>query len=760
METHVLGFPRIGAKRELKHALEKYWKAEIAESELIRTATKLKLRHWADQDNQGLSLITVGDFSLYDQVLDTIAMLGAVPKRFKWQGDSVDWTTYFCMARGNAEANLPAMEMTKWFDTNYHYIVPEFSESLEIKLASTKILDDVKLAKRIGYRSKPVLVGPLTFLCLSKETDTCNRWSFLDDIVSVYEQLLNLLGEQCEWIQIDEPILCTDLCQEAIEAFPGVYKRLNKASGDAKLMLATYFGPLRENLELATSLDCDALHVDLVRAEEQLKEVLDYLPEETILSAGIVDGRNVWKNDLEHSIDVLKPAMQKLGHERLMVGSSCSLLHSPVDLEQETELPDELKNWMAFAIQKCEEVVTIRDALCGENVAEKLAANRQAIQHRRESPLCVNQEVRQRAASVNSEMLQRNRTYAERKTIQREHYKPPLFPTTTIGSFPQTKEIRQKRRQYQTGNLTKEEYEAFLRSEIQNAIQIQEELGLDILVHGEPERNDMVEYFGRQLAGFCFTQNGWVQSYGSRCVKPPIIYGDVSRPEAMTVEWIRYAQSLTKRPMKGMLTGPVTILCWSFVRDDLPRSEVCKQIALAIRDEVMDLQKANIRLIQIDEAALREGMPLRECDANDYLRWAVDCFRLTASGVDDATQIHTHMCYSEFNKIIESIAEMDADVISIEASRSNMELLSAFQHFEYPNEIGPGVYDIHSPRVPSVEEIFKLLQAALKVVPVERLWINPDCGLKTRQWPETRQALQNMVEAAKLLRKEQSMAPA
>lgn len=760
METHVLGFPRIGAKRELKHALEKYWKAEIGESVLMQTSIRLKIRHWADQNAQGLSLMTVGDFSLYDQVLDTIAMLGAVPKRFKWQGDSVDLTTYFCMARGNVDANLSAMEMTKWFNTNYHYIVPEFSESLEIKLASTKILEDVKFAKGTGYRPKPVLVGPLTFLCLGKETDRCNRWSFLDDIVSVYEQQLKLLGEQCEWIQIDEPILCTDLCQEAIDAFPQVYQRLSQASGSAKLMLATYFGPLRENLELATSLDCDALHVDLVRAEEQLEEVLDHLPEETILSAGIVDGRNVWKNDLEHSIDVLKPALQKLGRERLMVSSSCSLLHSPVDLEQETELSDELKDWMAFAIQKCEEVVTIRDALCGENVDEKLAINRQAIQRRRESPLCVNQKIRQRAASVTPEMLQRNQPYAERKTIQNKHYEHPLFPTTTIGSFPQTTEIRQKRRQYQTGDLAKDEYEAFLRSEIQNAIQIQEELGLNVLVHGEPERNDMVEYFGRQLDGFCFTQNGWVQSYGSRCVKPPIIYGDVFRPKAMTVKWIRYALSLTKQPVKGMLTGPVTILCWSFVRDDLPRSEVCKQIALAIRDEVMDLEKANIRLIQIDEAALREGMPLRECDAKDYLRWAVDCFRLTASGVDDATQIHTHMCYSEFNKIIESIAEMDADVISIEASRSNMELLSAFQYFEYPNEIGPGVYDIHSPRIPTVEEIFKLLQAALKVVPAERLWVNPDCGLKTRQWPETRQALQNMVEAAKLLRKEQGVAPA
>lgn len=519
-------------------------------------------------------------------------------------------------------------------------------------------------------------------------------------------------------------------------------------------MLATYFGPLRENLDLAVSLGCDALHVDLVRAEEQLDEVLDALPDEMILSAGIVDGRNVWKNDLEHSIDLLKPALQKLGQERLMVGSSCSLLHSPVDLEQETELPNELKDWMAFAVQKCEEVVLIRDALCGENIDVMLGRNRQSTQNRRNSPRCTDQEVRQRAASVTPKMLQRNSDYVRRKAIQSEHYDWPLFPTTTIGSFPQTKEIRQKRRQYQNGNLTKEEYETFLQHKIERVVRVQEELDLDVLVHGEPERNDMVEYFGRQLDGFCFTQNGWVQSYGSRCVKPPIIYGDVSRPEAMTVDWILYAQSLTDRPMKGMLTGPVTILCWSFVRNDLPRSEVCKQIALAIRDEVLDLEKAGIRLIQIDEAALREGMPLRERDAKDYLRWAVDGFRLTASGVDDSTQIHTHMCYSEFNKIIESIAEMDADVISIEASRSKMELLHAFRHFEYPNEIGPGVYDIHSPRVPTVEEMLALLKAALEVVPAERLWVNPDCGLKTRQWPETRQSLQNMVEATKLLRKE------
>ncbi len=752
MDTHILGFPRIGVHRELKKALEGFWKDKIDQQQLLDVAATLKERHWGIQSRQGLSLLPVGDFSLYDHVLDTSVMLGAVPPRFNWDGGPVSLATFFRMARGDADT--PPMEMTKWFDTNYHYIVPEFHKGQEFRLSSNAILDEVRRVKALGHSPKPVLVGPVTYIALGTETDGSNRWDHLDAIVSVYEEVIAALAKECEWIQIDEPLLVTDLDDHARAAYPVAYERLTRASGNAKLLLATYFGSLDDNLELALSLGTDAIHVDLVRGAGQLDDVLSRLDDKTALSVGVVDGRNVWKTDINRVVEQLRPAFEQLGPERLIVGSSCSLLHSPIDLSEENLLASELRDWMAFAVQKCEEVSLIGQALAGDDISEALAANQASIESRQSSSLRVREEVRQRIDSITPDMLDRTSPYPQRAEAQTQWLKLPLFPTTTIGSYPQTPEIRRTRRQFKKGQISKEEYNAFMQAEIKMVVTEQEQLGLDVLVHGEPERNDMVEYFGQQLDGYCFTDNGWVQSYGSRCVKPPIIFGDISRSRPMTVEWMQYAQSLTERPMKGMLTGPVTMLCWSFVRDDLSREEVCRQIALAIRDEVLDLESVGIKIIQIDEAAFREGMPLRRAQAKDYLRWAVESFRLSVNGVEDTTQIHSHMCYSDFNAIVDAIVAMDCDVISIEASRSGMDLLNAFETFEYPNEIGPGVYDIHSPRVPPVEEILDLLRKALAVIPARRLWSNPDCGLKTRAWPETRESLANMVTATLQLREE------
>ncbi len=751
MQTHVLGFPRIGVQRELKKALESYWTGATSLQDLDATCDQLKRRHWQIQKDAGLSCVTTGDFSLYDQMLDVSFMLGAIPERFLENVPEGPRALYFQMARGDVRRNRAAMAMTKWFNTNYHYIVPEFTPSLKLSLSSQTIVEDTRLAAALGYAPKPTLIGPITYLSLAKDLEGANRWDRLEEVTALYAEVLAELGALCDWIQMEEPILCADLSAEARRGFQATYETLNRAAGKARILLATYFERLDENLDLAINSGCAGLHLDLVRGKASLNSVPDRLPDGMTLSAGLVDGRNIWKTDLNRALETLRPLAERLGPDRLMIGSSCSLLHSPVDLECETRLDPEVKQWMAFSVQKCREVALLGEALNGQAPQAELQTNAEAMESRRRCARTYCAEVRNRCAAVTDDQLKRRHPYAVRKTAQAWLNLPPL-PTTTIGSFPQTPEIRKARLQFRKGEITPDEYQDFLKAEIRKVVEIQEELGLDVLVHGESERNDMVEYFGQQLEGFCFTENGWVQSYGSRCVKPPIIYGDVSRPAPMTVEWSVYAQSLTPRPMKGMLTGPVTILCWSFVRDDLERSEVCKQIALAMRDEVLDLDKAGIRIIQIDEAALREGLPIRKQDADAYLRWAVDAFRLTAAGVADSTQIHSHMCYSEFNTIIRWISEMDADVISIESSRSKMTLLESFREFDYPNEIGPGIYDIHSPRIPSEEEILDLLRRALRFIPKERLWVNPDCGLKTRDWPETLASLKHMVAAVRKLR--------
>ena len=750
MEAHVLGFPRIGVGRELKKALEGYWKGTCSKEELIRTEKMLKERHWRIQRDQGLSMVAVGDFSLYDQVLDATCLLGMIPERFG-AAEEFDLSTYFRMARGDVAANIPAMEMTKWFDTNYHYIVPEITPQTTIRRSTRKIVEETCHALSLGFHPKPVLIGPITFISLCKEYAGTDRWRVLDDIVTVYCSVLSELAPLCDWIQIDEPILCTDLSEAARESFVPTLRRLKEAAVGSKLLLATYFGAIEDNLPLALESTCDGLHLDLVRGASQLNPVLANLPGAMSLSAGLVDGRNIWKNNLRRSKEILERIARHIGGERVMAASSCSLLHVPVDLWQEKKLDRTLKGWMAFAVQKCRETATLARIVGGWH-EPLLRENDAILEERRSDGRAVRHEVRSRAAAVDEAMLTRSAPYSERRGTQAARLKLPLLPTTTIGSYPQTGEIRSMRKRFGDGTLSKDLYEAFIKGQIRLVIEEQEKLGLDVLVHGEPERNDMVEYFGQHLDGFCFTENGWVQSYGSRCVKPPIIYGDVARPAPITINWISYARSLTTKPVKGMLTGPVTILCWSFVRDDLPRDEVCKQIALAMRDEVLDLERSGVGVIQIDEAALREGMPLRKREIEAYLRWAVDCFRLTAAGVVDETQIHSHMCYSEFNSIIPWITAMDADVISIEASRSRMQLLLAFRSFDYPNEIGPGIYDIHSPRIPTVEELTALIRQALEVVSEDRLWLNPDCGLKTRQWPETLASLRNMVEAAARVR--------
>ena len=757
--SHNLGFPRIGAKRELKRALEAYWKGEQDQAALEAVGRELCTRHWKLQAEAGLDLVPVGDFTWYDHVLDMSVLLGVVPKRFGEISGNVDFKTYFRMARGRApgdkagSADTYACEMTKWFDTNYHYIVPEFTADQSFRIASNKLFNELVEAKALGVRAKPVLVGPLTYLWLGKtKGETFDKLGLLDRLLPVYAEILaRLKAEGVEWVQIDEPILVLDLPENWKSAFERAYQKL-QASG-LKVLLATYFGALEDNLRLACHLPTEGLHIDLVRAPQQLAAVLDELPPYKVLSAGVVDGRNIWRNDLEKTLSVLDPLQARLG-ERLWVAPSCSLLHSPVDLTLERGLDEEFKSWLAFATQKVTEVVTLRNVVNGgrASAGKELDESRRAMASRQSSPRIHRPEVRARMKALTAAMASRHAPYSERAKLQHDLLKLPLLPTTTIGSFPQTQAIRNARRDFKAGRISEAEYKTRMKQEIELAVRKQEQIGLDVLVHGEAERNDMVEYFGELMEGYAFTENGWVQSYGSRCVKPPIIFGDVSRPKPMTVEWSVYAQSLTDKPMKGMLSGPITMLQWSFVRDDQPRSQTAMQIALALRDEVVDLEKAGIKVVQIDEPALREGLPLRKAERPDYLRWAVEAFRITAGGVQDDTQIHTHMCYAEFNDIIDSIAALDADVITIETSRSDMELLDAFVNFSYPNEIGPGVYDIHSPRVPNKEEIVRLMEKAAKVVPAERLWINPDCGLKTRDWPEVETALGNMVAAAKTLR--------
>lgn len=760
MRTHILGYPRIGSKRELKKACEQYWSGKIILKELLNVGREICNQNWKIQKEAGIDLIPCNDFSYYDQVLDMSLTVGAIPKRYNeiaLDKTKTEQDLYFAMARGYQQEGLDitAMEMTKWFDTNYHYIVPEFHKNQDFKLISTKIFNEFQGAKEAGINPKPVIIGLVTYLLLGKEKEEgFDKLDLANNLLPVYMEILTKLQEQgAEYIQFDEPFLALDLSDKAKETYQFVYAEIRKKFPKLKFILATYFEGLKDNLSLATNLPVDVLHVDLVRSPKQLDDVLDVLPENLSLSLGIVDGRNIWKNDFEKSLTFIKKATEKLGSERVLIAPSCSLLHSPCDLDFETHLNPKIKNWMSFAKQKVSEVVTLKDLALGvsnDNLHSEFENNKLAIESRKRSSLIHNQAVQQRTEAITEKDAQRKSAFSIRKIEQQKVLDLPLFPTTTIGSFPQTKEVRNWRAKFKKGELTAEQYDALLKEETERTIHWQEEIGIDVLVHGEFERNDMVEYFGEQLQGFVFTQNGWVQSYGSRCVKPPIIFGDVYRPNPMTVYWAQYAQSLTQKWVKGMLTGPVTILQWSFVRDDQPRSETCKQIALAIRDEVQDLEKAGIRIIQIDEPAIREGLPLRKQDWQNYLKWAVDCFRISASGVEDATQIHTHMCYSEFNDIIQNIADMDADVITIECSRSQMELLNAFGDFKYPNEIGPGVYDIHSPRVPSKEEMVDLLQKAQKVIPAQQLWVNPDCGLKTRHWEETEKALKEMVEAAKV----------
>jgi 5-methyltetrahydropteroyltriglutamate--homocysteine methyltransferase len=747
--AHNLGFPRIGRERELKTALESFWHGDIDAAALNAQAAELRARHWKLQMKAGLDLVPVGDFALYDHMLETTLLLGAVPERFAACGTGHD--LYFAMARGTK--SQPALEMTKWFDTNYHYLVPELNSRTPLKLASARLDQQIVDAKTLGARAKVVLVGPVTWLFLGKEKEAgFDRLSLLPRVVALYRELLSRIDALgVEWVQIDEPALALDLPAAWLEALDQAYAAL-KGVGP-KLLLTTYFGSVAEHADRLKKLPVAGLHLDLVRAPDQLDAFLNGYPEDKVLSLGVVDGRNVWRANLGEVLTTLERAKARLG-DRLWVAASCSLLHSPVDLEDETALDTVVKESLAFATQKLEEIATLARGVNSGRAAIQRTLDRSAaaLESRRADERISNTVVQKRLAALKVGDAERKNGYTQRSVLQRARLELPLFPTTTIGSFPQTTDIRKTRAAFKRRELTYLQYLEAMRAEIRRSVEKQEELGLDVLVHGEAERNDMVEYFGEQLWGFAFTQNGWVQSYGSRCVKPPIIYGDVYRPEAMTVEWARYAQSLTQKPVKGMLTGPVTILQWSFVRNDQPRETTALQIALAIRDEVVDLETAGIAVIQIDEPAFREGLPLKKGDWNAYLDWAVRAFRVSSAGVKDATQIHTHMCYSEFNDILPSIAALDADVITIETSRSDMELLDGFGRFKYPNEIGPGVYDIHSPRVPDKAEMLRLLDKALQVIPVEQLWVNPDCGLKTRAWPETEAALRHMVDAARELR--------
>ncbi|MCC6236983.1 MAG: 5-methyltetrahydropteroyltriglutamate--homocysteine S-methyltransferase [Dehalococcoidia bacterium] len=758
--SHVVGYPRIGTRRELKRATEAYWDGKVSREELLETARTLRLEAWTRMRDAGIALIPSNTFSLYDQVLDTTAMVGAVPARYRQPLEAdVDLDTYFAMGRGAQTDGLDvtAMEMTKWFDTNYHYIVPELGPESTFRLASRKPLDEYLEARAAGIETVPVLVGPLTYLLQGKSPDAegFDRLSLLPSLLPVYVEMLGLLRDAgAAWVQFDEPVLVEDRTPAELEALTRAYTTLAGAAGSTKLLVETYFGDVDESFFALANLPVAGIGLDLHRGQRNLEQLRKHgLPGGKFLAAGVVDGRNVWINNLEASLKLLGELGELVGPDRVIVSTSCSTMHAPIELERENRLDAEVRSWLAFANQKVDEVGTLAQALEDRNaVADALAANAAALESRRTSPRTNNAEVRARVAATTEADYRRHGNVIERRSAQRARLGLPAFPTTTIGSFPQTSELREARAALADKELTEEQYERVIEEEIERVVRLQEQLDIDVLVHGEPERNDMVEYFGERLAGFTFTRFGWVQSYGSRYVKPPIVFGDVARPEAMTVRWSTYAQSLTARPMKGMLTGPVTILNWSFVRDDQPRAETCRQIALAIRDEVVDLEAAGIKVIQIDEPALREGLPLRQSDWTGYLAWAVPCFRLSASGVRDDTQIHTHMCYADFNDIIEAISDLDADVISIENSRSDAELLEAFRDFKYDKEIGPGVYDIHSPRVPPSEEMGGRLREAMKVLDPDLVWVNPDCGLKTRRYEETVPALEHMVAAARELR--------
>ncbi|WP_022975939.1 5-methyltetrahydropteroyltriglutamate--homocysteine S-methyltransferase [Nevskia ramosa] len=747
--AHILGFPRIGSRRELKTALEAHWSGKLDEAGLQCVGQDLRARHWQLQRAAGLEFVTVGDFAWYDHLHTVTALFSAAPARFGL-GGRVDLAGYFAMARGTAEQ--PALAMKKWFDTNYHYLVPEIGPYTRFTLNRDWLLLDVREALALGHRVKVVLPGPLTWLWLAASEPDFDKLKLLSLLLNGYFVLLaELKALGVHWLQVDEPILALDLPPDWLAALPVVYREL--ASAGPAILLATYFGSVAQHAALLKQLPIAGLHLDLARAPQQLDAFLADWPQDKIMSLGVIDGRNLWRTNLALALAKLSKAKAILG-DRLWVSASCSLLHVPTDLAREHKLDPTLKSWMAFATQKLDEVALLKRALDdGEDaIGDALQASTAAAQTRRLATTTLRPEIRARVAALSEADARRGAPFVARIVQQQAVLNLPPLPTTTIGSFPQTAEIRAARAAFKAGKLGEQDYRQAMQAEIRYAVEQQETLGLDVLVHGEAERNDMVEYFGEQLDGYCFTENGWVQSYGSRCVKPPVIYGDVARPRAMTVEWARYAQSLTTKPMKGMLSGPITMLFWSFVRDDLPRREVALQLALALRDEVCDLEAAGIKVIQIDEPAIREGLPLKKADWPAYLDWAVRAFRVCASGVRDDTQIHTHMCYSEFNDILPSIAAMDADVITIETSRSRMKLLDAFAEFRYPNDIGPGLYDIHSPRVPSAGEMKTLLDRALSVVPAERLWVNPDCGLKTRAWPETEAALRLMVSTARQAR--------
>ncbi|HEX7882126.1 MAG TPA: 5-methyltetrahydropteroyltriglutamate--homocysteine S-methyltransferase [Afipia sp.] len=771
-----LGVPRIGPRRELKIALEKFWSGKIDETALRATAAQIRADNWTRQRDLGVTVIPSNDFSLYDHMLDTSAMVGAIPKIYGWTGGPVPLDVYFAMARGSQKDfshkdsgehdgcahghghghGVPAQEMTKWFDTNYHYMVPEFAKDQTFALASTKAIDEYREAKALGIQTRPVLVGPVTFLKLGKCADeSFDRLSLFPRLLPVYVDMLNKLADEgADWVQLDEPCLALDLDANEKAALKTAYSELALKVPGIKIMLATYFGELGDNTGLVTTLPVAGVHLDVVRGKGQINSALDKMPADRVISLGVIDGRNIWRADLTRALNFSEEVIALRGADRIQIAPSCSMLHVPIDLDQETDLDADLKSWLAFSVQKMGELAALSRALSSgrDSVKDVLSASDHAAKKRASSPKIHDPAVTSRAADASSSLSQRKSPFGARQKLQSKVLGLPAFPTTTIGSFPQTEEVRKARAAHAKGQLSDAEYDTFLRKETETAVRWQEDIGIDVLVHGEFERNDMVQYFGEQLSGYAFTKHGWVQSYGSRYVRPPIIFGDVSRPKPMTVGWSSYAQSLTTLPMKGMLTGPVTMLQWSFVRDDLSRDQVCRQIAFALRDEVTDLEKAGIGVIQIDEPALREGLPLRKGDWTAYLAWAVECFRISQAGVKDETQIHTHMCYAEFNDIIDAIGAMDADVISIETSRSKMELLDAFVTYKYPNEIGPGVYDIHSPRVPDVPEMMELIGKARRNLSPEQIWINPDCGLKTRGWPEVKSALINMVEAAKQAR--------
>ncbi|MXP67653.1 5-methyltetrahydropteroyltriglutamate--homocysteine S-methyltransferase [Pantoea sp. Aalb] len=750
--NHTLGFPRIGLHRELKKAQERYWANKSSQEELLMVGRELRARHWQQQKNAGIDFIPVGDFAWYDHVLTTSLMLGNIPYRYQDNDASINLDTLFRISRGCAPTgkSVAAAEMTKWFNTNYHYIVPEFTKDQDFKLTWTQLLDEVDEALALGYKIKPILLGPVTYLWLGKvKYHQFDRLSLINKILPIYKEVLIELKKRCiEWVQFDEPILALELPQSWRTVFKPTYDILY---GHTKLLLTTYFESITQNIDIIQTMKVQGLHVDLVNGKDDIYYLNKQLPPEWLLSTGIINGRNIWRADLSSWFEKLQPLVNQ--RKNLWIGSSCSLLHTPIDLNVEKHLDNEVKSWFSFAIQKCIELSLLSNALNNNNKKLLIDWNL-PLKTRMTSTRVHNIEVTKRLAQIQTKDIKRNSPYIERTKEQHKRFKLPFWPTTTIGSFPQTTEIRQLRLALKKGNINFISYYNNITKHIEQIILEQELLGLDVLVHGEPERNDMVEYFGENLDGFIFTQNGWVQSYGSRCVKPPVIIGDISRPKAITVEWTKYAQSLTNKPVKGMLTGPVTILCWSFPREDIDRKTIANQIALALRDEVKDLEKAGIGIIQIDEPALREGLPLHKSDWKIYLNWAVNAFCLTASVAQNNTQIHTHMCYCEFHDIMNAIASLDADVITIETSRSDMELLNSFKEFAYPNEIGPGVYDIHSPNIPSVDWIINLLKKATQSIPKERLWINPDCGLKTRGWEETRQALANMVKAAKILRNE------